>query len=95
MTEPASTPEPEDFVELQKLSDGLARPAIRKAFKQDPFTALERAGIDIAKIPPGIIDLLADLSDDELDVLGRVAESARKFDPPPGGESGHVGIIIH
>lgn len=94
MTDPRDNEGAADPAELQKFGDALARPAIRKAFKQDPLAALDRAGVDLTKIPPGIVDLVADLSDDELDVLGRVAERARLL-PDVQALRDHVGVIIH
>lgn len=80
--------------ELAKFGDALARPAIRKVFEQNPIAALELAGVDVAKVPPEVVDLLADLSPWELDVLGRVAGRAKTI-PNIDALKDHVGVIIH
>ena len=80
--------------EFAKISDALARPAIRKMFALDPISALERAGVDVSKVPETTVDLLASLAPWELDVLGRVAELAKsKGLQAKSGD--HVGVIIH
>jgi hypothetical protein len=83
-----------DPAELEKLGTAIARPSIRKAFEQNPLEALERAGVQVDRVPPETIDVLAELSPWELEVLGRVAQRARQI---PGIEQlrDHVGVIIH
>ncbi|MFE5197975.1 hypothetical protein ACFQ93_30270 [Streptomyces sp. NPDC056601] len=83
-----------DKQELSKLGDALARPAIRKTFAQNPIEALQQAGVAVEKIPPEVVDLFADLSPWELEVLGRVAAQARSL-PDGHGSSTDIGIIIH
>jgi hypothetical protein len=83
-----------DPQELARLGDALARPSIRKSFAQDPMTALERAGVQIERVPPEVVDLFAELSPWELEVVGRVAAQSKAI---PGLERlrDHVGVIIH
>lgn len=57
---------------MSKISEVIASPASRKSFAADPLRALERAGIPASKVPKDYVDVLAELSPDELDVLGRV-----------------------
>lgn len=80
--------------ELAKLGDAIARPAIRKAFQNNPIEALKLAGIDVDKIPPATIDFLADLSPEEFDVISRVAQRAKSL-PDISQLRDHVGVIIH
>jgi len=83
-----------DPKEIAKVTDAIARPAIRKMFAIDPIGALERAGVDISKVPETTVDVLASLAPWELEVLGRVTELARsKGLQAAAGD--HVGIIIH
>ncbi len=57
---------------LKALAQNLGRASFRKAFDQDPLRTLERAGIDLSALPKEQIDLLAELSLSELEVLGRL-----------------------
>jgi hypothetical protein len=83
-----------DPAELEKLGNAIARPSIRKAFEQNPLEALERAGVQVDKLPPESVDLLADLSPWELEVVGRVAQRAKRI-PQIEELADHVGVIIH
>lgn len=83
-----------DPLELEKVSDAIARPAIRKAFALNPVAALEQAGVKIDAVPAEVIDLLADLSPWELEVLGRVAAQAKRL-PAVAELRDHNGVIIH
>jgi hypothetical protein len=65
--------------ELKKLGEALVRPFFRRTFTVDPPKALELAGIDQSKIPPQILDAFANLTYDELSVLGRLEEEAGPF----------------
>jgi len=80
--------------EIGKVSDALARPAIRKMFAIDPIGALERAGVDMSTVPETTVDLFASLAPWELEVLGRVTELARSKGLQ-AKEGDHVGVIIH
>ena len=83
-----------DPAELAKVGDAMTRPAIRRMFATDPFGALERAGVDLSKVPPETVDVLASLAPWELEVLGRAAELAKAKDLAAKAGS-HVGVIIH
>ncbi len=84
----------DDPKEIAKIGDALARPAIRKMFAMDPIGALERAGVNVSKVPEATLDLLASLQPWEVEVLGRVAELAKsKGIQTMKGD--HVGVIIH
>lgn len=80
--------------ELANIGDAIARPAIRKTFALNPIAALEQAGVEVDRVPPEVIDMLAELSPWELEVMGRVAERA-KFVPELNKLRDHVGVIIH
>lgn len=69
---------PEDISaqDIARLSEAVLRPSIRKSFAKDPLAALERAGIDPRTIPAEAIDVLAELSEEDLEVLARVNERA-------------------
>ena len=64
--------EPDDAVELSKLSDLLADPDQRRLFSEDPDAALESAGIDQEGIPAEFLDALKELDYDELGLLSRI-----------------------
>jgi hypothetical protein len=53
----------------------LARPTVRRSFATDPLGTLERTGIDVTAIPEGVLDTLADMSYEELGIVGSVAQS--------------------
>jgi hypothetical protein len=80
--------------ELQRLGDALARPAVRKAFVLNPIAALEQAGVDVKSVPDEVVDLLAELSPEELDVIGRVSARAKGI-REIADLADHVGVIIH
>jgi hypothetical protein len=80
--------------ELANFGDAIARPAIRKAFAENPIRALELAGVDVGQLPPDVVDLFAELSPWELDVIGRVAARAKAI-PDIDELRDHVGVIIH
>ena len=70
----------------------LARPTLRKSFAADPVGTLERAGIDSGAIPDRLLDTLADLSYEELEVVSRVNRSLLDSGAPvpPGYEHGII-----
>jgi hypothetical protein len=53
----------------------LGDAAMRKSFSADPLGTLERAGIDYGTVPKEFLDVLADMSYEELTVVSRVVES--------------------
>jgi hypothetical protein len=53
----------------------LVRPTMRRSFATDPLGTLERAGIEATAIPQGVLDTLADMSYEELGIVGSVAQS--------------------
>lgn len=82
-----------DPAEFQKFSDAIRSSAVRKSFQADPLRALERAGVDITKIPMEAVDALVDLTPEELDVLAGVDEkikAAKNAPAPDGGATGYV-----
>jgi hypothetical protein len=80
--------------QLQRLGDAIARPSIRKAFERNPIAALEMAGVDVRRVPEEVVDLLADLSPWELEVIGRVAARSKGLAELEKLRD-HVGVIIH
>ena len=80
--------------ELQKVGDAIARPAIRKVFEQNPIAALEMAGVNVEAVPQEFVDLLAELSPWELEVIGRVSARAKALEKLEE-LADHVGVIIH
>jgi hypothetical protein len=61
--------DPEEF---KKFSAALRSSTIRKSFAVDPLNALEKAGVDISKIPIEAVDAIADLSPNELATLANL-----------------------
>jgi hypothetical protein len=57
---------------LSLLARSLQDPFFRKAFATDPEAALSQAGISRETIPPDILEVLIDLSPEELAALARV-----------------------
>jgi len=53
----------------------LAETAMRKSFAADPMGTLERAGIDPDSVPEEVLDVLADMSYEELTVVSRLSDS--------------------
>jgi hypothetical protein len=68
----------------------LARPTMRRSFATDPLGTLERARIDATAIPQGVLDTLADMSYEELAIVGTVAQSLIDS----GMARAHRGIIF-
>jgi hypothetical protein len=62
----------------------LARPVRRKSFAADPLGTLKAAGIDEQALPGRLLDTLADLSDEELRIVGKVAQSLVDSKIPTG-----------
>jgi hypothetical protein len=83
-----------DSAETSRFGDALARPSVRKAFQNDPLGALERAGVDVSRVQPELVDLFADLSPEELEVVARVSARAKSI-PDLAAAGDHVGVIIH
>lgn len=77
----------EAMVSLQKV---LERPATRKSFGIDPLGTLERAGVTIEDLPPEYVNVLAELSPEELDILGRVSSRV----PPEIAEADTNGYVV-
>jgi hypothetical protein len=55
-----------------KLAELLRDPKQRKAFWIDPEGALEKAGVKPGDVPESVLEILRDLSYEELRVLARV-----------------------
>jgi hypothetical protein len=53
----------------------LANTAVRKSFAADPIGTLRGAGIDPSSVPEQFLDVLADMSYEELTVVSRVSDS--------------------
>lgn len=70
MADKQQQPGQDAIVSLQRV---LERPATRKSFGVDPLGTLERAGIAVKDLPSEYVNVLAELSPDELDVLGRIS----------------------
>ena len=64
---------PLDRDEFGRFARAISRPAVLREFQVQPLTALKRAGVDLARIPDEAVDVLAELSAEELDVLARVS----------------------
>ena len=64
---------------LRRLSEQMSRPGFRKSFFNDPYTAMERAGIAAADIPDQIIDVLSDLTLAELEVVAQIHSQFRNI----------------
>ena len=73
---------------LQNLSAQLSKPAFRKSFFNDPYWALERAGINVDRIPEGIVDVLAQLSLEELNIIARLNSQRAIIDKAASGLEG-------
>ena len=56
----------------QTLSENLNKATFRKAFVNDPNRALERIGLQVGDIPESEIEILADMTQEELDLLGKI-----------------------
>jgi hypothetical protein len=77
--------DPNDPVELSKLSDLLADPSQRKLFFLDPDAALSGADIDLEGIPAEFLAALKELDYGELGLLSRI--NRRLIDGGLGGEN--------
>jgi len=64
--------------DLVKLGNRLSRPAFRKAFAQDYKAAMKGAKINSSGIPRGVLNTLASLSEEELEVLATVKSALRR-----------------
>jgi hypothetical protein len=53
----------------------LAKTAVRKSFAADPIGTLQGAGIDPSSVPEEFLNVLADMSYEELTVVSRVTDS--------------------
>jgi hypothetical protein len=53
----------------------LAKTPVRKSFAADPMGTLQRAGIDPDSLPEEFLNVLADMSYEELTVVSRVTDS--------------------
>jgi hypothetical protein len=74
-----------DVLALSRLAtEVLARPSTRRSFATDPLGTLERAGIDAQAIPERVPDTLADMSYEELGIVGSVAQSLKDSGISPG-----------
>ena len=68
---------------IAMLMKSLARPTFRKAFVNDPLRALERQGMQQDKFEQGQLDVLAGLSEEDLEVVVGVVAQLRGS--PRGG----------
>lgn len=74
---------------LTDLSTRLGSAAFRREFANTPLSALERAGIDLATVPQTAVDALAELSPEELQVVGNL-QTRLANDPELVGFTGGV-----
>jgi hypothetical protein len=82
---------PVDPQALTELGARLRSPTFQKAFDRDPEQALQRAGIDPDALGgPEVVDVLADLSPQELRLLGNL----RRRLETETQLKGHDGAII-
>ena len=63
-----------DSNEIKSLAKSMNSVAFRKSFATNPMWALEHAGIKIDNLPPKVVDALADLSPEEMQVIGRLQD---------------------
>lgn len=77
--------DPNDPIELGKLSELLADPGTRKHFFLDPDAALDSADIDLEGIPGEFLAALKELDYGELGLLSRM--NRRLLDAGLGGEN--------
>ena len=66
---------------LVALMRSLSRPSFRKAFVHDPLSAVDRTRLDLDRLPPEQLEVLARLSDDELEVVADVVAQLREANP--------------
>ncbi len=57
---------------MARVQAVLADPEQRKRFAKDPEATLSTAEVPIKDIPPPVLDVLRGLSDEELDLIGRL-----------------------
>ena len=67
---------------LQPLASSLQDPLFRRTFAIDPEAALSQAGIPRETIPADILEVLIDLSPEELATLARVRRVLRAGNVP-------------
>lgn len=66
---------------LVALMKSLSRPSFRKAFVHDPLWAVDRTRLDMDRMPPEQLEVLARLSDDELEIVADVVAQLREANP--------------
>jgi hypothetical protein len=64
---------------VSSVMRAMARVAFRKSFNNDPIGTIHRAGMDLKKIPSEMLDTLAELSAEELEIFTRVAARLREI----------------
>jgi hypothetical protein len=62
----------ESETEVDKLRVAIQKPTFRRAFYDDPSSALKSEGIDAGQIPEGLLETLRGLSVGELGLIARV-----------------------
>ncbi|HEX2027347.1 MAG TPA: hypothetical protein VHF25_05050 [Nitriliruptorales bacterium] len=63
---------PEIMDQLDAVLKTINRPALRRSFLSDPERILKEQGVDLEVFPRELIDVLADMSYDELSVVARL-----------------------
>ncbi len=63
---------PVQLDQLARILDVITRPALRRAFLANPMGTLERHGVNLDDVPTGFIDVLADMTYEELGVVARL-----------------------
>jgi hypothetical protein len=84
---------PVDPAEFRRFSEAVTRPAVLREFAVQPLTALERAGVDLNAVPKEAVDVLAELSPEELDVLARVSRKVHGI-PSLAADGGATGYVV-
>jgi hypothetical protein len=77
-----------DPAAMQRAFDGLvgaiSQPDGRRSFKADPSATLKKHGVKEADLPPGVLDLLTDMVDDELELISRIQPRLKESFPGTG-----------
>jgi hypothetical protein len=81
---PPSPPGEQRMEGLPGLMRSMARPTFRKSFNNDPRRAIEQAGLNVQTIPPAQLEVLAGLSEEELEIVARVVSNLRSARPSMG-----------
>lgn len=68
-----------DAKTLQAIGHALQSPTFRKSFDMNPVAALTQKGIDAKKVDGKVLDMLADLSADELKAIGKLSKNLNRL----------------